>query len=101
MQSHQERESCPVISPVRRDAVHWGRHMNGGMSEMTAAINILFVLLALAACYFVFVVPLYNYLARPQRAPRDAAIILFSFIFTVVILLILWSIRGDFVPRGT
>jgi len=70
-----------------------------GMRAMALIVNIVFVILVIAACYFVFGVPLYNYLSRPDRVPKDAFTILFAFVFTVVILLILWSIRSDFVSH--
>ncbi len=58
-------------------------------------LNIVFVLLAIGVIYGAFVVPVYNFATRPVKAGRDIFIVVFSVIFTVAILQILWSIHGD------
>jgi hypothetical protein len=59
------------------------------------ALNIVFVLLAIGVIYGAFVVPVYNFATRPVKAGRDIFIVVFSVIFTIAILQILWSIHGD------
>ena len=58
-------------------------------------INIVFILLAIATVYGVLIVPVYNFATRPVKANRDILIVVFSVIFTVVILQILWSVHSD------
>ncbi len=58
-------------------------------------INIVFVVLALVVVYGVLIVPVYNFATRPVKARRDVFILIFSVIFTAVILQILWSVHGD------
>ncbi len=62
---------------------------------MTVALNIIFVLLAIGVFYGAFVVPVYNFATRPVKAGRDIFIVVFSVIFTVAILQILWSVYRD------
>ncbi len=58
-------------------------------------LNIVFALLAVGVIYGAFIVPVYNFATRPVRAGRDIFIVVFSVIFTVAILQILWSILQD------
>ncbi|MHB8647724.1 MAG: hypothetical protein ACYDAR_18235 [Thermomicrobiales bacterium] len=58
-------------------------------------LNIVFLLLAVGVIYGAFVVPIYNFATRPVKAPRDLFIVIFSILFTLTILQILWSIHGD------
>lgn len=58
-------------------------------------ITVLFVLLACAVVYGALIVPVYNFVTRPAKAPRDLFIVIFAVIFTLAILQILWSIYGD------
>ncbi|MDQ2787765.1 MAG: hypothetical protein M3Y58_22480 [Chloroflexota bacterium] len=58
-------------------------------------LNIIFVLLAIGVVYGAFVVPVYNFIIRPVKAGRDISIVIFSVIFTVAFLQILWSILSD------
>ena len=67
----------------------------GGDGEAMIVLNIVFVLLAIGVIYGAFVVPVYNFATRPVKAGRDVFIVVFSVIFTVAILQILWSIHGD------
>jgi hypothetical protein len=62
---------------------------------MVIALNIVFVLLAIGVIYGVLVVPIYNFVTRPVKAGRDIFIVIFSVIFTLAILQILWSVHGD------
>lgn len=62
---------------------------------MTVALNIIFALLAIGVFYGAFVVPVYNFATRPVKAGRDIFIVVFSVIFTVAILQILWSVHRD------
>jgi hypothetical protein len=62
---------------------------------IVVALNIVFVLLAIGVIYGVFIVPIYNFATRPVKAGRDIFIVIFSVIFTLAILQILWSIHGD------
>ncbi len=62
---------------------------------MVIALNIVFVLLAIGVIYGVLVVPIYNFVTRPVKAGRDIFIVIFSVIFTLAILHILWSVHGD------
>lgn len=62
---------------------------------MAVVVNVIFVVLALLALYFVFIVPFYNFLARPDKSPRDGFILIFLLLFTGAIMQILWSIHGD------
>jgi len=66
-----------------------------GGNTVAVAVNVVFVILALLALYFVFVVPFYNFLARRDRSARDGFILIFLLLFTGAILQILWSIHGD------
>lgn len=58
-------------------------------------LNIIFVVLAIGVVYGAFVVPVYNFVTRPIKAGRDIFIVIFSVIFTLVFLQILWSIHSD------
>ena len=58
-------------------------------------LNIVFVLLAAGVIYGALVVPVYNFATRPVKAGRDIFIVVFSIIFTVAFLQILWSIHSD------
>ena len=58
-------------------------------------VNAIFILLAIATVYGVLIVPVYNFVTRPVKARRDLFIVLFSVIFTFVILQILWSVNRD------
>jgi len=62
---------------------------------LVIVLNIVFVLLAIGVIYGAFVVPVYNFIIRPVKAGRDIFIVVFSVIFTVAFLQILWSIHGD------
>ncbi len=63
--------------------------------RIVIVLNIIFVLLAIGVVYGAFVVPVYNFIIRPVKAGRDIFIVVFSVIFTVAFLQILWSIHGD------
>lgn len=58
-------------------------------------LNIVFIVLAVAVVYGALVVPVYNFATRPVKAGRDIVIVIFSVIFTVVFLQILWSVHSD------
>lgn len=60
-------------------------------------VHLIFALLALLVLYFVLVVPVYNYLHRPNRAGRDAFILFFTVLFTAALLFFLWEFHRDVV----
>ena len=72
-----------------------GAWWRGGVVREVVVLNIVFVLLAAGVIYGALVVPLYNFATRPVKAGRDIVIVVFSVIFTVVFLQILWSIHSD------
>jgi len=63
--------------------------------RIVIVLNIVFVLLAIGVVYGAFVVPIYNFIVRPVKAGRDIFIVVFSVIFTVAFLQILWSVHDD------
>ena len=71
-------------------------HVSGAVRNiLVIVLNSIFVLLAIGVIYGAFVVPVYNFIIRPVKAGRDIFIVVFSVIFTVAFLQILWSIHGD------
>lgn len=63
--------------------------------KSVVVLNIIFFLLAIGVIYGAFVVPIYNFAIRPVKAGRDIFIVIFSVIFTIAFLQILWSIHSD------